>query len=121
MVDDVPGSFSPPLEPRAGQALSPRRRSHGPIIPAPAQERSTARSRLQAGPFREPSTRRAAVPPASSLLGRFERIGALTGGAMQARSIFLQPEPDRLNRLALVVALASALTGLTLLVSTTPH
>jgi hypothetical protein len=40
---------------------------------------------------------------------------------MQARSIFLQPEPDRLNRLALVVALASALTGLTLLVSTTPH
>jgi len=76
---------------------------------------------LQARSSQEPSTRGAAVPPASGLLGRFERIGALSGSSIQARSIFLQPEPDRLNRLALVVALASALTGLTLLVSTTPH
>ena len=51
---------------------------------------------------------------------RTERRPAILAGApMRARSIFLQQEPDRLNRLALVVALASALTGLTLLASTT--
>lgn len=110
MVDDVPGSLNHPSqrpEVRPEDGLPPRRRSKG-RVPAPTHERSASRSKT-------------GVLPAGGLLGRFERIGALSAGPTQARSIFLLPEPDRLNRLALVVALGSALTGLTLLASTTPH
>ncbi|MET0742887.1 MAG: hypothetical protein ABWY78_05905 [Microvirga sp.] len=108
MADDVPGSRKPKEEAARGPIPQIPRRPTGPGVRVPANPRAMGR------PVIRP------VRPAG-LLGHVERIGAWTGGPVRARSIFLQPEPDRLNRLALVVALASALTGLTLLVSVAPH
>ncbi|MBM6594752.1 hypothetical protein [Microvirga pudoricolor] len=48
------------------------------------------------------------------------RLFALAGSPLRPRPILSQQEPDRLNRLALLVALASAVTGLTVLISATP-
>ncbi len=108
MTEDVPGSQNPQNEAAPGKISPSPRRPTGPGVRIPANLLAVTRPVSRAG---RPTV----------LRGRVERIGSWTGGPVRARSIFLQPEPDRLNRLALVVALASALTGLTLLVSAAPH